>query len=314
MPHNNFIPNTATGLSLALLTALLWGILPIALTAILASLDGVTITWFRFTLAALICFLWQAYRGRLNEFSALAARDWGILTLAGLFLIADYVGFTIALNYISPVAATVLSQATPFFLCIGGIIIFKERLNRIQILCFMFLFVGLLFFFNDAFTGEFSHQKMLFIGAIVTVLSSLVWVFYALIQKSLLKTLSATNILLYIYSLAIVVLGPLSDLNGLFKLAPYDWLVLIFCAFNTIIAYGAFAQSMKHIETTKVSVIIATIPLITIAISYISFLNWPEYFTFENLNILGWVGISVVIASVVIFNQADKNKTSEIGT
>jgi drug/metabolite transporter (DMT)-like permease len=310
MLKNNFIASTSTGLSLALFTALLWGTLPIALASILLSLDGVTITWFRFTFAAIICFFWQIYHGNLAEFTALKQKDWFILTLAGIFLIADYVGFTLTLNYISPIAATVFSQVTPFFLCIGGIIIFKERLSVVQVLCFIFLFIGLIFFFNDSLTTVLSEREMLMIGAVVAILSSLVWVFYALLQKSLLKRLSATNILLYIYALAILLLGPISDLNGFVKLDGYDWLVLLFCALNTVIAYGAFAQSMKHIDTTQVSTIISTIPLFTIALSYCAFLFWPQYFIFKEINILGWVGVFMVVASVLIFNKAGYKKTS----
>jgi len=313
MLKNNFNASKSKGLSLALFTALLWGILPIALASILLSLDGVTITWFRFTFAAVICFLWQLHQGKLNEFKQLTARDWFILTLAAVFLIADYVGFTLTLNYISPIAATVFSQVTPFFLCIGGIIVFKERLNLMQILCFVFLFIGLMFFFNDSLSAVLSEREMLVVGAVVAVLSSLVWVFYALLQKSLLKRLSATNILLYIYVLAILLLGPISDLHGFVKLDGYDWLVLLFCALNTVIAYGAFAQSMKHIDTTQVSTIISTIPLFTIALSYLAFLLWPQYFVFKEINILGWLGILMVVASVLIFNKAgDKREVLTI--
>jgi drug/metabolite transporter (DMT)-like permease len=308
MLKNNFIASTTTGLSLALFTALLWGMLPIALASILLSLDGVTITWFRFTFAAIVCFFWQLYQGELNEFTQLTTRDWFILNLAGIFLIADYVGFTLTLNYISPIAATVFSQVTPFFLCIGGIIIFKERLSFVQILCFIVLFIGLVFFFNDSLTTVLSEREMLMIGAVVAVLSSLVWVFYALLQKCLLKRLSATNILLYIYALAILLLAPISDLNGFVKLDGYDWLVLLFCALNTVIAYGAFAQSMKHIDTTQVSIIISTIPLFTIALSYGAFLLWPQYFIFKEINVLGWLGVFMVVTSVLIFNKAGNNK------
>jgi len=308
MLKNNFIASTSTGLYLALLTVLLWSILPIALVATLPVLDGISITWFRFTVAAILCFFWQLYRGKLKEFSQLTKKDWSILTLAGLFLIADYVGFTLALNYISAIAATVFSQVTPFFLCFGGIIFFKERLSLIQVLCFVFLFVGLVFFFNDSLAAVLTNKEMLVTGAVIAVLSSLIWVFYALLQKSLLKRLSATNILLYIYGLAIVILAPFSDIDAFITLDADTWLVLLFCALNTVVAYGAFAQSMKHIDTTQVSMLISTIPLFTIALSYLAFITWPMKFTFDEINLAGWLGIVMVVASVIIFNQAGQNK------
>lgn len=308
MFKNNFVASTNTGLSLALLTVLLWSILPIALVSILSVLDGISITWFRFTVAAILCFFWQLYRGKLKEFNQLTRKDWYILTLSGLFLIADYVGFTLALNYISAIAATVFSQVTPFFLCLGGIIFFKERLSITQVLCFVFLLVGLVCFFYDSLTAVLTNKEMLITGAVITVLSALIWVIYALLQKSLLKRLSATNILLYIYGLAIAILAPFSDLCAFISLDGYDWLILLFCALNTVIAYGAFAQSMKHIDTTQVSMLISTIPLFTIALSYIAFITWPMDFTFDEIDLIGWLGIFIVVASVITFNQAGQTK------
>lgn len=308
MLNNKFAANNSTGIFLILLTALLWGVLPLALVFCLSYLDGVTITWFRFTVAAIICFIWQLSRNQLKEFSNLSLKDWVILTLAGVFLIIDYIGYTMALNYISPVTTTIFSQATPFFLCIGGIIVFKERLNLIQVMCFVTLFAGLVLFFNDSLVSIISHHNKLVIGVTITILASLLWVFYALLQKSLFKKLSTTNILLFIYILAIVSLAPFSDMKNFNKLDGYGWVVLIFCALNTVVAYGAFTQSMRHIDTTKISTIIATIPLITITAAYLSFLIWPKHIKFDQINFLGWLGIFLVIASVIIFNRKSNTR------
>ena len=42
------------GLALTLTTAACWGVLPIALKLALQGMDPVTITWYRFTVAALV--------------------------------------------------------------------------------------------------------------------------------------------------------------------------------------------------------------------------------------------------------------------
>ena len=162
--------------------------------------------------------------------------------------------------------------------------------------------------FNDSLTAVLTNKEMLITGAAIAVLSALIWVFYALLQKSLLKRLSSTNILLFIYSLAIIILAPFSDIGAFFTLDGYDWLILLFCALNTVIAYGAFAQSMKHIDPTQVSMLISTIPLFTIALSYLTFIIWPMYFTFDEIDLIGWLGIFMVVASVIIFNKAGQAK------
>jgi drug/metabolite transporter (DMT)-like permease len=87
--------------------------------------------------------------------------------------------------------------------------------------------------------------------------------------------------------------------------------VLIFCALNTIIGYWAFTQSMRHIDTTKISTIIATIPLITIAATYLAFIIWPNYIQFDQINFLGWLGIFLVVTSVIVFNRQSKQIIEE---
>ncbi len=54
------------GLLLTLVTALCWATLPIALKLVLEVLDPITLTWFRFLVAALVTGAWLSARGRLG--------------------------------------------------------------------------------------------------------------------------------------------------------------------------------------------------------------------------------------------------------
>ena len=51
------------GLALAMVTALCWATLPLALKITLEVVDPITLTWFRFLTAAGIVFAWLAARG-----------------------------------------------------------------------------------------------------------------------------------------------------------------------------------------------------------------------------------------------------------
>ena len=44
------------GLALTLITALSWGVLPIALKIMLTIMDAVTVTWYRFLIASVLLF------------------------------------------------------------------------------------------------------------------------------------------------------------------------------------------------------------------------------------------------------------------
>ena len=67
------------GLGLTLATALFWATLPIALKVALEILDPITLTWFRFVVAAAVTAAWLGLRGGLRGYGGLARRHWGML-------------------------------------------------------------------------------------------------------------------------------------------------------------------------------------------------------------------------------------------
>ena len=59
------------GLSLAFVATIMWAVLPIALVQLMQALDPITITFFRFFLAAAILTIYLSIRGRLSSISKL---------------------------------------------------------------------------------------------------------------------------------------------------------------------------------------------------------------------------------------------------
>jgi drug/metabolite transporter (DMT)-like permease len=83
----NFRPrNWKLGFGLALLTAVLWGLLPIALKVALTELDPWTITWCRFSGAMLTMAFFLAVRGQLPKLRVVEGktRQWLIVGSLGL--------------------------------------------------------------------------------------------------------------------------------------------------------------------------------------------------------------------------------------
>lgn len=295
--------NFISGLVMVIITVLFWGILPIALVFTLSLQDGTTITWFRFLVAAVLCLSYQAAKGRLGEFRALNLKDWGILSAATILLISDYLLYIHGLNYIDPSAMQVFSQATPLFLALGGIIFFKERITVFQGLCFVGLFVGLGMFFNASIRNFALDATGFKTGVLIAVTASFVWAIYALLQKRLVRKISSTNILLFVYLVAITALFPLSDMTSFSGLTLIDWGILLFCAFNTLVAYYAFAESLNYWPTTHVSAALALIPLATISASFLAHRLWPQTIPFPELNLIGWAGVALTLVSMVLFNR-----------
>lgn len=214
----------------------------------------------------------------------------------------NYVSFVYSLDYLAPGAAQLNFQTSPFFLAFGGVLFFKERLNAVQLSCFATLALGMLMFFHPYLDFSAASNHQVWIGVMIIQFSALSWTTYALLQKSLLNRLSPANVLLVIYGLGIFAMAPFSDFSQFANMDSFDWQIALFCAANTLIAYGCFGQSMKYWPTAQVSAMLALTPVFSFSATalVVSLGWWPEVFHADELDSLSLLGIGVIIVSVMV--------------
>lgn len=295
--------NHKLGLLLVGMAVFCWGILPIGLKLATQFTDGLTLTWLRFGAALLVTFGLQAATGGLAGFEALTRGDWCKLVIAGLLLITNYNTFVWSLDHIAPSSAQLNFQVAPFFLIFGGVVLYGERVKLVQWLLLAVLAVGMVLFFHPHLQLSASTvQGNALTGISLVLLSALAWSIYALLQKSLLNKISSQNILLVIYVMGFVVMAPATELQGLQTISAGDWAVVAFCCLNTLVAYGAFAQSMKHLDTVQVSALVALSPVVSWAAAIVCVLMawWPEVIIDPNLDALSIVGMLMVLGSAIL--------------
>lgn len=280
------------GLLLALVTAACWATLPVALKLTLQQVDPYTLTWFRFLLAAGVMLAWLAARGGLGGFATLDRKRWLLLLVAALCLIGNYIFYLLGVQWTSPANAQLLIQLAPLLVALGGIFVFRERFNGWQWTGLALLFGGLALFFGEQLgVGAAGYA----FGSGLVVVAAVVWALYALLQKQLLLRLSSPAILLFIYVCASVVLLPLARPSALLALDGLHWALLLFCAVNTLVAYGAFAEALAHWEASRVSAILATTPLLCVGAVAAVHAFWPESIAPERIGAWGYVGAALVV-------------------
>jgi drug/metabolite transporter (DMT)-like permease len=295
------------GLLLAFLTAALWATLPVALKLILRDLDALTVTWFRFAFATLGLGLWLSWRGRLAPLRQLRSRHWGLLLIAGLMLIGNYVFYLWGLDYTTAANAQLLIQLAPLLMAIGGIVVFKEHFTAAQWAGLALVAGGLLLFFSDQ-RGQADAPPQYALGAAFILLAAVVWAIYALLQKQLLRHLGSQTILCCIYLLATLLLLPTADLGALRGLSAAAWWALLYCALNTLGAYGAFAEALAHWEASRVSVVLALTPLLTLATVELLHRVVPEWVTPERIGTYGVLGALLVVSGSIITSLFGRRK------
>ncbi len=289
------------GLALSLLTVLLWGILPIALAIALQVLDVYTVIWFRFLVSFVLLAVYLGGRGKLPTRTRLRSTSWILLAIATLFLAANYLFFMQGLALTSPANAEVIIQLAPLLMGVGGLILFKERYKLFQWIGISILIVGLILFFHEQLKNLITTQGNYLVGSGLIVVGAITWSIYALAQKQLLQSLSSPSIMLIIYGGCSLFFTPFANPKTIFTLSFWHFTILLFCAFNTLIAYGAFAESLEHWEASRVSAVLALAPIVTLMAVWVVSVLSPKLITPESLTLLGIVGaVLVVLGSVTI--------------
>lgn len=284
------------GLVLCLLTTFLWGILPIALEITLQSLDAYTLTWFRFLVSFTILAGYLAVRGKLPTRQQLSFKIWKLLAIAIVFLASNYILFLEGLGLTSPSNTEVIIQLAPFLMGFGGLIVFKERYTLTQWIGVSVLSLGFIVFFHENLTNLIYSQGKYLFGTGLVVLGAVTWAIYGLAQKQLLQNLSSAQIMLLIYGACTLLFTPFAIPKAIITLNYLHLGMLIFCAFNTLIAYGAFAESLQHWEASRVSAVIALAPIITLLSVFIISVIAPSLIAPEKITFIAVIGAFLVVS------------------
>ena len=285
------------GILLSLVTALLWGVLPIFLKITLQGFHAGTISWFRFVFAFLLLagiLQWKEHK----PLDILRKPPWmGIV--GGACLSVNYYWVTVAVDLSGPSNMAVLIQTASIFLVLVGVFVFHEHLTLRQVLGMFVAGVGLFLFFHDQQsrileTGDYFYANFLI------VLAALVWVGYMVSQKFLSRQYGAQSLNLLVYAVATLTLIGGVEWADFTRAGLTAWLSLIFCGFNTLLAYGTLAEAVKYIPLALISVIISLNPLITLwGMKILPEIGFAGLQT-DPVGSLGYFGGAVAVTGVVL--------------
>lgn len=289
------------GLSLALLTAVLWGILPIKLKQVLQVMDPVTVTWFRLVVSGSLLFLWLASVKRLPSFKLLGRKGKALVVLSVFGLLGNYLLYLAGLRMLSPGTAQLVIQMGPILLLISSIFLFKERFSLGQGVGLAVLLIGFGLFFNQRLVELLTSLGDYTAGVLMVLLASAVWTFYGLSQKQLLTVWNSLQVMMVIYLFCALLVTPWVHPMQALQLSPLQGWLLLACCLNTLVAYGAFAEALAHWEASRVSATLAITPLVTFGSVAVSAWLWPDYVQAEDINGLGYGGaVLVVLGSALV--------------
>jgi len=288
---------TFKGVLYAVITAVLWGVLAIALKVSLSGLTPADISWFRFLLAFVVLALYYFFK-RPSYLKILRRPPW-LLIVATLCLAVNYFGYIKGVELSSPSIAQIFIQVGPVILAVSGFIFFREKSTPRQVIGLFLAFAGLAVFYNEqlhVLTGSGSWQT----GVIWILVAAVTWAVYSILLKILVLRHPPMQLNLVIFGLPVLLYLPFIQIGHFLKLGLAAWGILLFLGLNTLFAYGLLSMAIKHIEANKVSVILILNPILTFVLMAIISHSGATWITHEHYTLMTLAGALIVLTGALL--------------
>lgn len=291
----NSYPQRSKGLLLATVTALCWAVLALGLKQALTFTDSGSIVAFRMLISFVFLLIYFLIF-KTSEISKIKSGLPYSALIAGLMLSFNYYGFMKGVEHTGAGNAQIMIQLGPALLILSGLIFFKERFHRYQILGFMIALIGFILFYADQ--KKFDSLQTLNLGNLWIIGAALTWAVYASLQKKLIPKWDPQTLNLIIYCVCALVLFGLCDFKQSLNFSFSEWILMVFLGLNTVVAYGCFAESLKFAPASEVSLIITVNPLGTLLLLQLGKALNLSWMPVENLSFLGVLGAICVVSGV----------------
>lgn len=289
-----------------LLNALLWGAaLPIVKPA-LSYVSPYQYLFYRYLIAAplsipFLIYLFRKYKPDLTTLLKIAALEFLAITAALSFL---YEG----LKRTTSIEATLIANASPIFIIIGGILFLREKEERNEVIGLILAIVGVTLLTLEPLISGRNQLGFSLFGNLLVLAHNLCWAAYVLIAKRLYNNIPKllvgfTSLWLGLISfLALTLLtGPSENFiaTTMQNIAlPEVFLAASYMAiFGSIIAVPAYIFGNNLIEASEASLFSYLQPVVTIPLAIL----WLK----ESLNFI--IIIALLLTSIGVF-IAEKRK------
>lgn len=294
------------GITFAIITAVLWGVLAIGIKMVLTEVDPITVVWMRMSIAMLGVGAYFLMK-RPSAFQVFTKPP-RLIWVAAIGLAFNYIGYAKGIDWAGPASTQVVIQLGPITLCIAGFFLFKEKFASRQIWGFILAFIGLFFFYRQQLGSMEVGQDTFIKGVLATIVGATAWAAYSISQKKLVVNHPVQQINLFLYAFSTVAYLPFVDFSEFIDLSPWAWALLIFLGLNTLIAYGSLGEALKYTDAGKVSVIIILNPIITFIILEVMATYGVSFMIIEKIPFWAYVGAVMMLSGAALAVVAPKKK------
>jgi drug/metabolite transporter (DMT)-like permease len=193
-----------------------------------------------------------------------------------------------------------VNQLAPMLMLLGSLWIYGEPFGRLQWVGLAVLVVGLGLFFSPRFDELTSDSHALAKGVALGVISAVFWAVYLLSQKQLLNILRPELVLLAVYLTGTIAVFPLAHLPDYAQLNRLHLLLLAGTCLMTFLSYMCFANSIVHLEASRVGLVISLNPLVALLMAALFASLLPGLMQPESLTLPSAAGAACVVAGSML--------------
>lgn len=279
--------------------AIIIGVLSVAASAIfvkLATAEAGAIAFYRmlFSVILMLPLFWFKHR---QELRIINWKQWGIMTLSGIFLAFHFILWFESLNYTSVASSTVLVTLQPLFAIVGTYLLFKEKVTTKTMIAAMIAISGsVLLAWGDIQVGG----TALF-GDLLALVACALISFYMLCGQSVRQNISSTTYTINVYAISTVVLAiyMLAKGESFGPYPPVDWFWFVLLAIiPNLLGHNLFNWALKYVSANAISIAILFEPVGASILAYFVF-N-------EHLRSTQVIGGIVVLAGIIFYTIDEK--------
>ncbi len=276
--------NYKIGMICALSCAALWGVLPIY-WHMLRPIDSMVIIFYRIFLVGVTTFV-ISFKIYGKEKLLAPLKQKGLLTtfiIAGILITANWSIYIWAVNADYVIQTCIGYYIEPLMVCVFGVILFKEKLNRYKMAALTLALIGVL-----VILIHFKEVPLIALSLAFTFAT------YAAIKKKYnmeaLITLFYETVFLTPFALALIIYYEATGKGALSVAEPYQLVLLAFVGILTATPLALFAMGANRISMVSLGITEYISPSLSLILGIFLFKEPFDIMQFIAFAII-WVGL-----------------------
>ena len=243
------------GIILAVLTAMIWGVVPPLMKAGLLVFSGNMIVSTRLVGSLAALYLYIRITGRNPHWRPFPK----LAILGGVALAVNHFLFLNGLNETTAIATNIIIQVATVLMVLTGVLLLREKMTSLKAIGTSLALVGVgVIIWNGTELTDLLLSSQ-FTGNLMVLGAATIWPVYGYSQVMLNRRFPPSEALLFILipaSLVSLVAYPTFSIAS--SVGPADILVLTLVALFVVVPYGFLARSFKSISSST-AIIITTL-------------------------------------------------------